>query len=280
MRIHPDIERLRRASRCHVIPFDGCDVACYEWGEGAPLVLLHGGYGSWLHWLRNIDELARHYRVIAFDSPSHGESGDAPDDWDARWMGEALAHSLKAVVGNTEPVRGIGFSMGGILLGWMGVALQDQLTHLVLAGPNGMSLAYPPLPKLMSMRAFGSAPTPAQVASVHRWNLAALMLSGPSAVDDLAVDVQTRNIALCRVNSDHIPASNTLNDALKHVPGRLVGVWGEHDAFVGPHMALRSKHLRSFDDRLTFHVIDGAGHWAMYENPRLFNQIVLDELDI
>src|SRR5579872_798715 len=33
------------------------------WGEGTPLVLLHGGYGSWTHWIRNIDGLAARHRV-------------------------------------------------------------------------------------------------------------------------------------------------------------------------------------------------------------------------
>src|SRR3546814_6277896 len=37
------------------------------WGEGPPLVLLHGGSGSWTHWFRNIPALARRYRVIAAD---------------------------------------------------------------------------------------------------------------------------------------------------------------------------------------------------------------------
>ena len=26
------------------------------WGEGRPLVLLHGGTGSWMHWVRNVED--------------------------------------------------------------------------------------------------------------------------------------------------------------------------------------------------------------------------------
>jgi hypothetical protein len=30
----------------------------HSWGDGEPLVLLHGGSGSWTHWLRNVQALA------------------------------------------------------------------------------------------------------------------------------------------------------------------------------------------------------------------------------
>ena len=43
------------------------------WGGGPPLVLLHGGYGSWMHWIRNVLPLSRQFRVIAPDLPGHGQ---------------------------------------------------------------------------------------------------------------------------------------------------------------------------------------------------------------
>ena len=47
------------------------------WGSGPPLVLFHGGYGSWMHWIRNVLVLAREFTVIAPDLPGLGEFGDA-----------------------------------------------------------------------------------------------------------------------------------------------------------------------------------------------------------
>src|SRR5439155_25324434 len=49
-----------------------------SWGSGPPLVLLHGGYGSWSHWIRNVLPLSRHFRVIAPDLPGLGESATPP----------------------------------------------------------------------------------------------------------------------------------------------------------------------------------------------------------
>ena len=40
-------------------------VAYRVFGDGAPLVLMHGGAGSWLHWVLNVDALATRFRVLA-----------------------------------------------------------------------------------------------------------------------------------------------------------------------------------------------------------------------
>ena len=49
-----------------------------RWGAGRPLVLLHGGAGSWKHWVKNIDVLAAGREVWAADLPGMGESADPP----------------------------------------------------------------------------------------------------------------------------------------------------------------------------------------------------------
>jgi len=43
------------------------------WGEGTPLVLLHGGTGSWLHWIRNVEALSCDMMVVVPDLPGSGE---------------------------------------------------------------------------------------------------------------------------------------------------------------------------------------------------------------
>jgi pimeloyl-ACP methyl ester carboxylesterase len=39
-----------------------------------PLVLLHGGSGSWTHWLRNVEHLSQFRTVWALDIPGFGDS--------------------------------------------------------------------------------------------------------------------------------------------------------------------------------------------------------------
>ena len=46
-----------------------------QWGEAGPiLVMLHGGYGSWMHWLNNVSELCKNFRIVVPDMPGFGES--------------------------------------------------------------------------------------------------------------------------------------------------------------------------------------------------------------
>ena len=48
------------------------------WGSGEPVVLLHGGSGSWTHWIKTIPELAEQYEVWAPDLPGLGDSAMPP----------------------------------------------------------------------------------------------------------------------------------------------------------------------------------------------------------
>ena len=64
---------------------EACRVYFEENGSGIPLVCLHtaGSDGrQWRHLLAD-QEVARHFRIIAFDMPWHGKSNPPPN-----WSGE------------------------------------------------------------------------------------------------------------------------------------------------------------------------------------------------
>ena len=68
------IARIERAVTRRTTPCGDGDIVWRQWGAGPPLVLLHGGHGSWLHWIRNIPALADHFTVVAPDMPGLGDS--------------------------------------------------------------------------------------------------------------------------------------------------------------------------------------------------------------
>jgi pimeloyl-ACP methyl ester carboxylesterase len=68
------IAALDRTSVHRTTPIGANDVVWRVWGQGPPLVLLHGGTGSWMHWVRNIEALAHDFTLLVPDLPGSGES--------------------------------------------------------------------------------------------------------------------------------------------------------------------------------------------------------------
>lgn len=57
----------------------GRDIYYEEYGEGEPILMLHGGPGSIANFSKVIPELSKYYRVIAMDTPGQGHSERAHD---------------------------------------------------------------------------------------------------------------------------------------------------------------------------------------------------------
>src|SRR5215510_13000915 len=73
------VEALNGAGRKHRTPCGDGTMVWRVWGAGEPLVLFHGGSGSWTHWIRNIPELSRHNELWVPDIPGLGDSAMPPE---------------------------------------------------------------------------------------------------------------------------------------------------------------------------------------------------------
>jgi pimeloyl-ACP methyl ester carboxylesterase len=105
------------------VEVNGVNLAYEEWGEGTPLVFAHEFAGSIAAWKPQAKQLARRYRVIAYNARGYPPSDVPPDP---------AAYSLPQVV---DDLRGLltalgidkahigGLSMGG------GLSVAFALTH-------------------------------------------------------------------------------------------------------------------------------------------------------
>ena len=242
------------------------------WGSGPPLILLHGGYGSWTHWIRNVLVLARRFTVIAPDLPGLGESSTPPEPHTAEGLAAIIVEGLDIVLSKDAAPHIAGFSFGGVLGGHVAAQLGDRLRALTLVGSNGLGLVRQPT----ALQRVPAGVSAGEALAVHCHNLGALMIADPAKIDELAVYIQSQNAPRGRVRSRRFSRADTLARALPLVKARLDGIWGARDATAYPHLDERARVLRSFQPGARFEVIAGAGHWVQYEAAEPFNPLLAE----
>ena len=70
----PPTPSLPSALHSGMAPVNGIKIWYAEFGQGEPVILLHGGLANANYWGEQIPTLAAHYRVIVMDSRGHGRS--------------------------------------------------------------------------------------------------------------------------------------------------------------------------------------------------------------
>jgi 2-hydroxy-6-oxonona-2,4-dienedioate hydrolase len=256
------ITALDHASTRHATPLGAGHIVWRSWGHGNPLVLLHGGTGSWMHWIRNVEPLARDRMVIVPDLPGSGESASPQPPYSAESMAAMLLQGLDAVIGSEAHFSIAGFSMGGLIAGYLAQKGGARVDALVLVGSTGMGGTRAPMEPLKSWRRL---PTDEAKRAIHRVNLGILMIYDQEKIDALAVEVQSHNAGLSRIRGKHVSNTGALANCLPGFAGRLAGIWGEHDPTAAPYLAERRERLQQFQPGSPFDIVPGAGHWVQYE---------------
>jgi pimeloyl-ACP methyl ester carboxylesterase len=242
-----------------------------RFGDGPPLVLLHGGHGSWLHWVRNVRALAQRHTVWVADLPGCGDSDElagAPHAGDrlARLV-DALIGSLDTLVGRQAAIDLVGFSFGGLVATQLAVQRQRvrRLALLGSGGHGGPRRAHPPLQDWRL-----SDPVARRAALRH--NLHAFMLHGRED-DALACEVHRIACEKTRLRSKALSRADALPRLLESVQVPLLFLWGEHDVTADP--AVLAPWLAHRHPAREWIVVPGAGHWLQYERAREVNPLLL-----
>src|SRR5215212_8169296 len=123
---------LEALARRHETPCGDGAMVWREWGPRGggterPLVLFHGGSGSWRHWVRNVEKLSAERRLLCPDLPGLGESamplrsdGPAP-------IAAVVRAGLTRVLGEGAPYDLAGFSFGALIAGHVAAEAGPEL---------------------------------------------------------------------------------------------------------------------------------------------------------
>jgi 2-hydroxy-6-oxonona-2,4-dienedioate hydrolase len=260
---------LDRAGTRHTTSNGTGEVVWRIWGRGHPLMLLHGGTGSWMHWVRNIEDLARDFMLVVPDVPGSGESASPTPPLTIERIAASLYAGLGDIIGSGAGFTLVGFSMGGLIAGYVTQVARAHVRCLVLVGSAGMEATPGHREPLKSWRRLA---TDQEKRAVHRHNLGVLMIHDPGKVDEFAVYIQSQNAGRSRVRGKHLAQPMALSRCLPGFAGRLAGIWGEHDATAAPYLDERKERLRQFQPDASFDIVRGAGHWVQYDAPVEFNR--------
>jgi len=216
---------------------DGVKLYYEVYGDGPPLLLIHGNGASIWSMKNQIAFFSKDYRVIAMDSRDHGRSGDATGPLTFEAMTDDLAALLDHL--HTGPVLVLGWSDGGIEALLLGIRHPDAVTKIAAMAvnlyPEGIATEF-------------------------------LKLEGPPPKTDPG-HTPTR---LERVDALDRDEPHIKPDALQAITVPTLVLASDHDAIADEHTLEIYHHLPNAQ----LVIFPGATHMIPVDDPALFNATV------
>lgn len=270
--INKQIETIKNFSEQKIIlSKENTKISFRIWGQSGPiLVLLHGGYGSWMHFLKNVEELSKNFQVIVPDMPGFGESESLPKVPNLDEYAQTLVDALSSLT-NGSNYNIIGFSFGSAIGSHMIKFAGDSVNRLTLVGYNRTGNMPFKRPKMLSWRA---AKTEEELNTAQRHNLSVMMIHKQEKIDDMAINVQTLNTRGAEVRSLDIVASHDLPNRILNISQPIDIIWGEFDVTLINGIDDAQNRMKELIPDVKFHIIQNSGHWIQFEEYEKFNSTI------
>lgn len=260
-------------------------------GEGSPVVLIHGWGGSASGWLPSFGALATRHRVYALDLFNHGLTGQLGS---RSLKAEDMAKFVNDFMGELGINRAhmIGHSMGGGISLQMAINFPERLGRLVLADSIGLGKEVDKSARVASLPLVGecwASLTYRNDIAKYGKELRASAQNPASITDELIENLYRVErspeharmvLRVFRLWFDWTGQKKSVYDAiirkLPSIANPTLIIWGRQDATVplshGEFAARRmpNAHLE---------VIDKCAHVPMFEQPEMFNRLVLEFLN-
>ncbi len=272
----------------HVVTVAGRQIFVAETGTGPGVVLLHGGgpgASGVSNFSRNIDALARHFRVIVPDMPGYGRSSKGVDQHDPfGYLADMVRGLLDEL--DVDVAHLVGNSYGGAAALRLALDTPYRVGRLVLMGPGGVGTTRGlPTAGLRCLLGYYGGDGPSR-AKLERFIRTYLVYDGASVPDalieqrfqasidpEVVADPPLRRPAGLRTlwRMDF-----TRDRRLKNLQTPTLVLWGRDDKVnrpTGGPMLLHS--LPHAELVMTSH----TGHWMQWERAELFNDMVTNFLE-
>jgi pimeloyl-ACP methyl ester carboxylesterase len=223
---------------------DGVTLYYEVYGQGEPVLLVHGNGGS-IAWLKaQIEYFRTRYRVIAMDSRDQGKSGDSPDAITYEKMTDDLAALLDHL--KSGPVNVLGWSDGGI--------------EALLLG-----IRHPAKVKKIAAMAANLDPGDAAIYPEVKATFKSMMDAMPAAVRETPEGRRELKAMQMLFDEPHIAPA-----ALEAITAPTLVLAGDHDVIRDGHTLEIYQHLPNGQ----LCIFPDATHMIPFDDPARFNAAV------
>lgn len=217
------------------------DVKIYteEYGEGEPLLLLHGNNGSIEDFYRQIPFFAKHFKVIAIDTRGQGRSTDLSSGAYSYNGFAADLYKITQALG-LQKVNILGWSDGGNTALTFNLAHPEMVNKIIAIGAN-------------------LDPTGVKESLLATFK------------KQLSTDSLPRNHRLIRLMLDH---PHITPQQLQRIENPVLVIAGSDDVIKPEHTQLIADQLK----KSQLQIIPNSTHYVPFEQPDQLNKIILQFL--
>lgn len=226
---------------------DGKKIYCEIYGEGEPLLLLHGNGNSINTFKNQIPEFAKYYQVIAIDTRGQGKSTD--NDTEA-FNYHIFEKDLEEIIRQLglQKVNIVGWSDGAITGILYAMEQPEKVHKLVLMGANL---------------------NPSEEAVTSK-----ILSQTRKDIDRLKKQNDPKNKTTIKLLEMILKEPNIPASELSKIKVETLVMAGEKDLILEKHTQLIAQNIPHSELK----IIKGETHFLPDENPVLFNSIVLEFL--
>ena len=242
------------------LPVRGSKIFYETSGEGEPLLLLHGGFGTVEDFASQTPELAKHFKAVAFERPGHGHTADTNEPFGFSVMAEYTVGFIEAL--GLGPTNLVGWSDGAIISLLVAISRPDLVKRLVCVSGLFDTNAQPP-----KDREWIASATPES----FRKNQAALV----KRYDDVAPDGPAHfPVVFRKTMRMWLAEPNIEKEELSRITAPTLVMTADRDGVPAEHTLELFKSIKNSQ----LCIIPGATHFLLSEKPKAATGAILEFL--
>jgi len=239
-------------------------------GSGAPVLLIHGLGSSTRDWEYQIEALGKEHQVIMLDIRGHGQTTKAKGKYSIELFARDIENFLDQM--KIGPLHIIGLSMGGMIAFQLALDIPSRIKSITIvnSGP-GFTGNHPKLKlkfhfRLLLLRLFGLRAAAKRVAK-------GLFPNGSNnKLSEIFIERFCQNDKRCYLKTTSALIEWDVNSQIQNITCPTLIIAADTD-----YTSVESK--QEYTDKMpnaNLVVVENSHHALPVENPKAFNEIVLD----